>query len=137
MSTRSRIGMVLPDGTVESIYCHMDGYLKHNGLVLLDYYSDPAKLCRLLALGGLSYLGKAIKYEAPDASTGPLSEGTKAYRRDMGRRGPGTDVFANAADFWRHGEEFNYLLRPDGWVYRKGGTRNIKLTHSAINRERD
>ena len=142
MSTRSRIGMVLPDGTVESIYCHMDGYLKHNGLVLLDYYSDPAKLRKLLDLGGLSYLGKALKCVEPRDSPGPLSEGTKAYRRDMGRREPGTDVSADQADFWRlyaasFDEEFGYLLRPDGWVYRKGGTRNLKLTHSAINRERD
>lgn len=143
MSTRSRIGMVLPDGTVESIYCHCDGYLKHNGLILLECYSDPAKLKELLALGGLSYLGKALKCVAPSDSPGPLSEGTKAYRRDMGRKEmPGTDVSADQAGFWRlyaasFDEEFGYLLRPDGWVYRKGGTRNLKLTHSAINRERD
>ena len=61
---------------------------------------------------------------------------TVAFRRDKKSKDtPMIEKFANAADFWRHGEEFNYLLRPDGWVYRKGGTRNIKLTHAAINRE--
>ena len=94
-------------------------------------------------MGGLSYLGKSLKCVDPIDSPGLLSEGTKAYRRDMGRgEMPGTDVSADQAAFWRlyaasFDEEFGYLLRPDGWVYRKGGTRNLKLTHSAINRERD
>lgn len=142
MSTRSRIGMTMPDGTVRSIYCHCDGYLKHNGLILLEHYSDPKVLAKLLDLGSLSYLGRRLECVEPGDSPGPISEGTKAYRRDMRRSFLETHSLTSTseADFWKlyasaFDEEFGYLLRPTGWVYRKGGTRNLPLTHAAINRE--
>ena len=144
MSTRSRIGMVLPDGTVESIYCHCDGYLKHNGLILLECYSDPARLKELLALGGLSGLGRATRSptqaEMNEMTLVGQGKATIAFRRDKKRKDtPMIEKFPNEAAYWAQfkgsWEEFGYFLRPDGWVYRKGGTRNIKLTHAAISRE--
>lgn len=146
MSTRSRIGMVLPDGTVESIYCHHDGYLKHNGLILLECYSDPAKLKKLLALGALSGLGRSLRpptsAELREITSVGQAKATVAFCRDKGRKDtPMVQEFPSEASYWAQfqgiWEEFGYLLRPDGWVYRKGGTRNLKLTHSAINRERN
>ena len=35
MSTRSNIAIKRKNGTVESIYCHWDGYLSYNGKILL------------------------------------------------------------------------------------------------------
>lgn len=40
MSTRSHIGLLLEDGRIESIYCHNDGYLSHNGHILDSFYND-------------------------------------------------------------------------------------------------
>ena len=41
MATRSTIALEFADGTVEQVYCHWDGYLAHNGLMLLEHYSNP------------------------------------------------------------------------------------------------
>ena len=48
MATRSRIGMVKDDGTVESIYCHFDGYPSNNGKILKEHYADKSKVEKLL-----------------------------------------------------------------------------------------
>jgi hypothetical protein len=143
MSTRSRIGMTMPDGTVQSVYCHHDGYLKHNGLILLECYSDPEKLQELLNLGALSGLGRLTRSWKPsDGDMEPVgtAKGTVAFLRDKKRKDtPMVQTFVNEADYWRQfkgsWEEFGYLLQPTGWVYRKGGTRNLPLTHAAISRE--
>jgi hypothetical protein len=44
MATRSRIGIELEDGVIESIYCHWDGYPENNGKILLEHYQDPNKI---------------------------------------------------------------------------------------------
>lgn len=60
MSTRSRIGIEREDGTVESIYCHFDGYPAHVGKMLLEHYQDGEKIEELLKLGNISSLGAEI-----------------------------------------------------------------------------
>ena len=57
MATRSRIGIVKENGTVESIYCHWDGYPENNGQLLLDNY-DYEMAQGLIELGDISSLGK-------------------------------------------------------------------------------
>jgi len=54
MGTRSRIGVMHGDN-VKSVYCHWDGYLEHNGVILQEHY-DSAKANQLVALGDLSSL---------------------------------------------------------------------------------
>ena len=63
MATRSMIGVRRPDGKVEAIYCHWDGYLDHNGRILLHHYTDLEKVKALIALGDLSSLGPEIGEE--------------------------------------------------------------------------
>ena len=60
MSTRSRIGILNDDGTVDSIYCHFDGYISNNGKILQEHYTDPAKMAELIALGDISSLAAEI-----------------------------------------------------------------------------
>ena len=60
VSTRSNIAMELEDGKYKVIYCHCDGYLEHNGALLLDHYSDREKLEELMKLGNLSVLGERL-----------------------------------------------------------------------------
>ena len=57
MSTRSRIAIEKQDGTVESIYCHFDGYLSNNGEILQNHYSTKDKMEKLIELGDISSLG--------------------------------------------------------------------------------
>ena len=44
MSTRSNIGILNKDGTIESIYCHLDGYPEGVGLELYNQYNNKNKL---------------------------------------------------------------------------------------------
>ena len=47
MATRSCIGIKHGD-VIKSVYCHWDGYLDHNGKILLENYKDPFKVQLLI-----------------------------------------------------------------------------------------
>ena len=65
MGTRSFIGIT--DGkSVRAIYCHWDGYLSHNGVILALGYEDVTKIRQLINSGGKSSIGYNI--EAPRKS---------------------------------------------------------------------
>ena len=59
MSTRSYIIQKKGSGYA-GIYCHWDGYPEHNGQILLQHYSDPVELNRLIEGGDLSVLDEVI-----------------------------------------------------------------------------
>jgi len=61
MATRSGIGALNPDGTVESVYCHWDGGPEGAGRVLATHYTAPAKVRALLAHGNISSIGPEIR----------------------------------------------------------------------------
>lgn len=65
MSTRSMILIEQEDKKYLGIYCHSDGYLTHNGAMLLDHYNERKKVQELLMHGDLSYLSQRIN---PDPS---------------------------------------------------------------------
>ncbi|CAB4122961.1 hypothetical protein UFOVP29_120 [uncultured Caudovirales phage] len=60
MATRSRIGIRNSDDSVDSIYCHWDGYPENNGLILVEHYTAEDKIRELMSLGDLSSLGREI-----------------------------------------------------------------------------
>ncbi|MDD2434838.1 MAG: hypothetical protein PHO63_01135 [Bacilli bacterium] len=56
MATRSRIGVMRKDDTIDHIYCHWDGYPEYNGSILFNHYSNINKLNQLIKLGDMSSL---------------------------------------------------------------------------------
>jgi hypothetical protein len=82
MATRSNIGIINPDGSVEVIYCHFDGYLSHVGKILLESYKKLSKIRKLISLGDISFLdhniGKKTDFDNP--TDGQVI----AYGRDRG-----------------------------------------------------
>jgi hypothetical protein len=60
MATRSTIAVVHEDGTVSQIYCHYDGYLQHNGQMLLEYYNNTLAVEFLVSKGDLSVLAPRV-----------------------------------------------------------------------------
>lgn len=60
MATRSTIALEYADGTVGQIYCHWDGYLEHNGMILDINYTDPFKVRELLDRGDMSTLDTSV-----------------------------------------------------------------------------
>lgn len=72
MATRSRIGILNKDGTVESVYCHWDGYPDNNGKILLESYQTREKVQELFVKGDMSSLHYPVsncKYYADRGET--------------------------------------------------------------------
>ena len=104
MATRSTIAIERADGTVAQVYCHWDGGLNGNGKLLINHWSNFEKLEQLIALGDLSALGENI-------------DDCVFYGRDRGETGVLASTFANFEDYYTNAtqEEFNYILRSDGF----------------------
>lgn len=60
MSTRSMIGKMNKDGTIDAIYCHFDGYIEGVGSMLFEAYKDEEKIDTLIKGGDISSLGPSI-----------------------------------------------------------------------------
>lgn len=119
MGTRSRIGVMHGD-VVKSVYCHWDGYLDHNGKILLEHY-DSAKANHLVALGDLSSLD--VNVEIPEGETHsfqvPLKGVTTFYGRDRGETGTEWQVAHTFEEFYDQcegcGAEYYYIMRDGVW----------------------
>lgn len=120
MGTRSMIGRLNDDGTVAAIYCHWDGYISNNGVILHEHYQDAAKVDQLIALGDISSLGEEIgeKHDFGwrgklimanvDVDADPRSKMCDAYGRDRGEEGTEANVFPNEDTFY--GDYKNWLF---------------------------
>lgn len=86
MSTRSNIGIINEDGSVDVIYCHWDGYPCHNGALLLHHYKEEDKVRRLMRLGDISYLAEKLEPAPGQEHTydKPADGVVVAYMRDFG-----------------------------------------------------
>ena len=86
MSTRSRIGILNPDGSTRTIYCHSDGYPEHQLPILTQHYSSIEKVEELLNLGDISSLGERIAPNLEEEHTfkNRVKGVTVAYHRDRG-----------------------------------------------------
>jgi hypothetical protein len=103
MSTRSTISIKTPEGKIRSIYCHWDGYLKHNGELLKTHYNNESAASNLIELGGISSLASTL-------------ETTVAYHRD--RKEPlNITVVDDIKDI--DSQDYNYLFMGGKWFYWK------------------
>ena len=59
MSTRSYICKE-DGGKLIGIYCHFDGYIEHNGVILYQHYKTRGIVDKLIALGDLRSLGTTL-----------------------------------------------------------------------------
>ncbi len=64
MGTRSRIGIELPDHSVVSVYCHWDGYVEHNGKILVEHYQNREDVQELIDGGSMSTLRTRGKWNS-------------------------------------------------------------------------
>ena len=61
MGTRSNIAYKKEDGSIVSSYCHYDGYVEHNGVMLLKHYNGEKQARDLVDNGYMSSLGSTIE----------------------------------------------------------------------------
>lgn len=124
MGTRSRIGVMHGD-IVKSVYCHWDGYLDHNGQILLEHY-DSAKANHLVALGDISSLAPEIgekhpfsQFHLPEAERVNYDRWTTFYGRDRGETGTEWQVAHTFREFLDQcegsGAEYYYIMRDGVW----------------------
>lgn len=118
MATRGRIGIVLDDGKVSSIYHHWDSYPSWLGKMLLENYKDKEKVEKLIALGDCSSVYEEV--DIPEGKThtfdNPLAGVTIAYGRDRGETGIEPRLDESEADFWKSDiEEYGYLFKDGAW----------------------
>ena len=143
MSTRSTIALEYADGTVEQVYCHSDGYLTYNGKLLLQHYSDPFKLQKLIDLGDVSFLGVDIGAKIDFHARAQYNDANQAvqcriYGRDRDEEGTEKKKFADFADYVENHvyEEYEYILRTDGkWYVKSYHFDYVVLDNNLINQE--
>ena len=56
MSTRSRIGILLPDDSILSVYHHFDGYPEWLGVTLEEHFNSYEKASELIDGGNICLL---------------------------------------------------------------------------------
>ena len=61
MATRSLIGYINKNNRVKLGYCHSDGYLEHNGIVLQNCYNNMEIVKNLLKGKGVHFLTDNIR----------------------------------------------------------------------------
>ena len=127
MGTRSRIGVMHGD-VVKSVYCHWDGYLEHNGEILLKHY-DSAKANNLVSLGDLSSLRSEIGEDHPFSQFDVNMSGEEYdalygnmctfYGRDRKETGTEWKVAHTFTEFLEQVEncfgEYYYIMRDGTW----------------------
>ena len=123
MATRSTIALEFADGTIGQVYCHWDGYLAHNGKMLMEYYSNPFVLRDLIDLGSLSSLRPQIGTKHPfsmfeanmtqDEYANLYRDMCTFYGRDRGEGQSDATYFKDYLHFLVDGqqEEYDYILR--------------------------
>ena len=143
MSTRSNIGYINNEGKIRAAYCHYDGYVAHNGRILLEHYTDAAKVKELVELGDMSFLAPKVNPTPGSGHDFDNNEDgvTVFYGRDRGENdvAPVTydsvSKWVNRKDSW---EEYYYLFMPEisTWmVYAIHNKRWKQVTEDLIKQE--
>lgn len=55
MSTHANIAILKPNGDIQSIYCHYDGYPQYVGKILHEHYNEQSLVEQLINLGDIEY----------------------------------------------------------------------------------
>ena len=121
MATRSLIAKQVGEDKFRTIYCHWDGYLEHNGKVLLEHYNTHEKLDELLGLGSISFLAPKVNPDPdkPHTFENPQQDVVQAYARDRGDEfHPAQDLSYQELTDERSWADYVYVFGEDGkWRY--------------------
>ena len=134
MSTHSTISIEHKNGSIETIYCHWDGYISWNGRILVDNYTTEDLVKELISNGDLSSLGEKIN---PDPSKPHdhrnAQEGVCVYfHRDKGEKLSQTrsKLSTNFGVYKKilnkdYDGDYNYLFRNGSWFVSKYPNENF------------
>ena len=115
MSTRSRIGILLPDDSILSVYHHYDGYPEWLGVKLKENYNTYEKASELIDGGNMSNCYYDEKYNAETGEYTPIADPKPSYyggEEETPILSKNFDEFTKI-DSW---QEYSYVFVKDRWV---------------------
>jgi len=116
MGTPSSITAKCQDGRFRTIYCHYDGYVEYNGVILFKHYQDQQKIENMLALGDISSLKPSIECPEGHSFETPADGHTIFYGRDRGE--DKTEAFATddlLTCRFDNKQDYNYYWDGENW----------------------
>ncbi len=125
MSTNSTISVKIGN-KIKSIYCHWDGYLSHNGKILLENYNSQEQAEKLIKLGDLSVL--APSPDKPEGHTyeNPVEGYCIAYGRDRKEKNTKARTYKDIMEF-EDKQEYNYYWDGNKWNVNDGSDKDFEL----------
>ena len=109
MATRSRIGLLIGDESVVSVYHHWDGYPNWLGTHLRQNYTTKEKIQELLDGGDISCIESDTNWKREEV------EPHVQYYNDRGEKTePRLDL--TEQDFFEDNEEYAYIFDGMGWI---------------------
>lgn len=112
MSTRARIGILLPDDSILSVYHHWDGYPEWLGRILKQEYNSKEKVAELLDGGNMSSCWSDNVYDYDKQEFVKRDPQPEYYGGD--NEAPRLDVnFDEFAKNSNSGEEFLYIYNEE------------------------
>ena len=113
MSTRARIGILLPDDSILSVYHHWDGYPEWLGVTLKEHYNTYEKASALIDGGNMASCWSDSEYDAKTGDYIDVEPRATYYGGD--KEAPilskNFDEFTRI-DCW---QEFSYVFVKDRW----------------------
>ena len=109
MATRSRIGLLVGDESVVSVYHHWDGYPQWLGVHLRKNYTTKAQIAELLDGGDISCIESDTNWKLEKC------EPHVQYYNDRGENTePRLDL--SVEEYLVDGEEYAYLFTDGEWI---------------------
>ena len=120
MSTRSRIGLQLPDGSILSIYSHWNGYPSWTGRILNTHYNTKEKVSELIDGGDCSSIWTKDRWTGKELAQHVIEnkeseEYGPQYYSQRGEDCP-PRLDKNVKQFIENGEEYGYIYRNGEWI---------------------
>ena len=109
MATRSRIGLLIGDESVVSVYHHWDGYPQWLGVFLRKNYTTKEQIEELLDGGDISCIASDTNWNREEVDN---------YVQYYNDRGEDTEprFDCTVEDYLDNGEEYAYLFENNEWV---------------------
>jgi hypothetical protein len=110
MSTRSRIGLELSDGSILSVYHHWDGYPEWLGRILNTHYNSKELAAELIDGGDMSCCWTDERWD----DSGVKGVYGPQYYSQRGDDSP-PRLDKDMDEFFADGEEYSYIFRNGNW----------------------
>ena len=124
MSTRSVIGIMNNDNSVDSVYCHFDGYPEHTGYFLKKFFDTKEKVENLISNGDISSLVSSRNWkreENPTINNKQVLKTLYYFDRPEVWDSVKPKHHKSVLEFFERdcADEFKYLFLPSGeWNYK-------------------